>query len=410
MRRKLICICSTAFLASSNVDAQSTVTLYGLIDAGVNYVSNAQVGRNPDGSLAGKSLVSVSDGAARGLGGSRWGLTGTEDLGGGLSALFTLESGFTINNGALSQGGAAFGRQVFIGFSGPFGTVTAGRQYDTQGYFYAPYTPYSIVGVTGALPGDVDGLGHVRRTNNAIKYLSKAYGGFSFGGMYSLGGRAGDFTSSQVWALGASYTSGPFSVGLGYYNARDPNVASFGNNPNQGSSTMNNLGSFGSATATQSNPIYAGYASAHTFEIYSGGLSYKLGNATFALAFSHSAFKSLGDLESGPNPLGYHGTAVFNNGLATASYMFTPALQAGAGFTYTRGGGVNGLGGVRYYQGILGVQYFLSKRTELYAFGVYQDASGTDSLGQPAVANIELMTPSSTSHQFVGRMGVVHRF
>lgn len=400
----------TTFFVTGSAFAQSSVTLYGLIDIGINYVNSAQVGHNADGSLAGRSLVSMSDGNTRGLAGSRWGLKGSEDLGGGLSAIFTIENGFSLNSGTLGQGGAEFGRQAFVGLSTSFGTVTAGRQYDTQADFITPFSPSQIVGISGALPGDIDGLGHTRRTNNAIKYLSTTYHGITFGGMYSLGGRAGDVTASQVWALGASYTANAFSVGVGYYNGRDPNLASFGNNPSSGPATSNNLGSLGSAESAQSNPIYAGYASAHTFEIYSGGASYKMGPTTLALVLSHSAFKALGDLAAGPNPLGYHGTAVFNNGAVTLSYWMTPALQLGGGYTYTRGGGASGRGGATYQEGILGVQYFLSKRTELYFTGVYQAASGTDSIGQPAVANIELVTPSSTSRQFVGRVGIVQRF
>lgn len=399
-----------SLFAASAAQAQSSVTLYGLIDVGINYVNNAQTGRNPDGSLAGKSVVSMSDGGARGITGSRWGLRGTEDLGGGLSAIFTLENGFNINNGTLSQGGAEFGRQVYVGLSSPYGTFTAGRQYDTQADFVAPYSPSLIVGISGSLPGDVDGLGHTRRTNNALKFVSPNWRGFMFGAMYSLGGRAGNFTGSQIWALGASYALNGFSAGVGYYNGRDPNLASFGNNPNSGPATSNNLGSFGSATSPQSNPIYAGYASASTFEIYSAGASYKIDDATLAVSLSHSAFEGLGNTEAGPNPLGYHGTAIFNNAALTVSYFATPALQLGGAYTYTRGGGAGGRGGATWQQGILGVQYFLSKRTELYLFGVYQAASGTDSLGQPAVANIELMTPSSTAHQFVGRAGLVQRF
>jgi predicted porin len=403
-------VASAALLATGNAFAQSTVTLYGLIDVGINYANNAQVGRNANGTLAGKRLISMSDGSARGITGSRWGLRGSEDLGGGLSAIFTIENGFLLNNGTFAQGGAEFGRQAFVGLGTPYGTITAGRQYDPEADFVSQYSPSLIVGISGSLPGDVDGLGHTRRTNNAIKYLSKTYNGITFGGMYSLGGRAGDFTASQVWAFGASYTMNAFSIGVGYYNGRDPNLASFGNNPNSGPATSNNLGSFGSAESAQSNPIYAGYASAHTFEIYSGGASYKIGPATVALAISHSAFKGLGDLQAGPNRLGYHGTAVFNSGAVTVSYLMTPALQLGGAYTYTRGGGVYGQGAATYQQGIMGAQYFLSKRTELYLCGVYQVASGTDSLGQRAVANIELMTPSSTSRQFIGRAGILHRF
>ncbi|MFM0201756.1 porin [Paraburkholderia fungorum] len=398
-------------LAAANAaHAQSSVTLYGLIDTGINYTNSAQTGKGANGALEGKSLVNMTDGSTRGYG-SRWGLKGSEDLGSGLSAIFTIENGFNIANGALGQGGAMFGRQAFVGLrSDTFGTMTFGRQYDSQADFVSNYSPFLVAGISGTTPGDVDGLGHTRRVNNAIKYLSQNYRGLTFGGLYSLGGKAGDFTGGQVWALGMGYEAGGFSVGVGYFNARDPNLSSFGDNPNSGGAGTNNMGSFGSATSPESNPIYAGYASAHTFEIYSAGASYKLGKTTLAASFSHSAFENLGDLEAGPSPFDYSGTAVFNTATATVSYFATSALQIGGGYSYTHGGGAGGNGSATYHQGVFSVQYFLSKRTEVYFYGVYQVASGTDSLGQPAVANIDLMTPSSTNRQFVGRVGIVQRF
>jgi predicted porin len=411
MKKKYLWVGPVVAFAAANAHAQSSVTLYGLIDLGINYINSAQTGRNAGGALNGKSLVSMSDGATRGYGGSRWGLKGSEDLGDGLSAIFTLENGYNIVNGAIAQGGAMFGRQAFVGLSSNrLGTITFGRQYDTQSDFVAYYSPAIIAGISGSVPGDVDGLGHTRRVNNTIKYLSQNYRGLTFGGMYSLGGKAGDFTAGQVWALGANYATGGFSAGVGYFNARDPNLSSFGNSPNNGGPATNNLGSPGSLTTAQSNPIYAGYASAHTYEIYSAGASYKLGPTTFAASFSHSAFDSLGDLSAGPNPFHYSGTAIFNTATATVSYLATPALLIGGAYTYTHGGGAAGNGSATYHQGIFAVQYFLSKRTELYFFGVYQAASGVDSLGQRAIANIELVTPSSTSHQFVGRVGIIQRF
>jgi predicted porin len=399
-----------ALAAVNAAHAQSSVTLYGLLDVGINYTNDAQTGRGTNGALNGRSLVNMTDGATRGYG-SRWGLRGSEELGDGLSAIFTLENGFNPTNGALGQGGAMFGRQAFVGLrSDAYGTVMFGRQYDSQADFVSSYSPFIVAGLSGTTPGDVDGLGHTRRMNNAIKYVSHGYRGLSFGGTYSLGGKAGDFTGSQVWALGANYEAGNFSVGAGYFNARDPNLSSFGVNPNSGGATVNNMGSVGSLTAAQSNPIYAGYASARTLEIYSAGASYKVGKATLAASFSHTAFDNLGDLTAGPNPFDYHGTAVFNTATATVSYAATPAFLIGGGYTYTHGGGAVGNGSATYNQGIVSLQYFFSKRTEVYLYGVYQTASGKDSLGQPTVANIDLMTPSSTNHQFVGRVGIVQRF
>jgi predicted porin len=390
--------------------AQSSVTLYGLIDAGITYLSDAQIRKSPSGQLTGSHQIAFTDGTTRGLGGSRWGLKGSEDLGGGLSAIFTMENGFYINNGALGQGGAMFGRQVYVGLASPRGSITVGRQYDTEADFVSPYTAFMFAGLTGALPGDIDGDAHSRRLNNSIKFKSASYKGLQAGGMYSLGGQSGDFTRSQVWALGASYSLDAFSVGVGYYNARNPNLSAFGNSPISGGPTVNNLGSIGTSTSPESYPIYAGYASAHSFEIYAAGASYVFGPATAAVLVSHAAFENLGDLNSGPNPLQYSGNAIFNSGELTLMYKFTPVLFTGVAYTYTRNGGADGRGGANYQQGLLGVQYLLSKRTELYASAVYQVASGTDSLGQPAVANIELLTASSNNRQLAVRAGIVHRF
>src|ERR1700744_2506519 len=116
-------ILATAVLGSISLSAhaQSSVTLYGLIDAGISYVNNARAGTSHD------NLVKYDDGVASG---SRWGLRGTEDLGGGLKAIFVLESGFNSGNGTLGQGGALFGRQAFVGLARDgVGSVTFGRQY-----------------------------------------------------------------------------------------------------------------------------------------------------------------------------------------------------------------------------------------------------------------------------------------
>src|SRR5690606_10200795 len=96
--------------------AQSSVTIYGVADAGIAYTDNG----NPAG-----EQWSVESGQQSG---SRLGFKGTEDLGGGLSAIFTLESGFNLDNGTSAQGGRLFGRQAWVGLNGGFGTVKLGRQ------------------------------------------------------------------------------------------------------------------------------------------------------------------------------------------------------------------------------------------------------------------------------------------
>lgn len=108
-----------AALASSAAHAQSSVVLYGIIDTGVEYVTN--VGPKKSNSVHMPTLTASLP--------SLWGLRGKEDLGGGLSAVFVLESGFAPSQGTLNQGGRLFGRQAYVGLSGRWGTLTLGRQY-----------------------------------------------------------------------------------------------------------------------------------------------------------------------------------------------------------------------------------------------------------------------------------------
>ena len=180
-------ICTAAALASLSVTAhaQGSVTLYGLIDGSVAYTTNQGGGKT----------WAMGSGATRG---SRVGFVGSEDLGGGTRAIFRLENGFDVTDGSLGQGGLMFGRQAYVGLSSSYGMVTLGRQYD------------SVVDYTGALevgsqwgsfyaahPGDLDNLNNTNRVNNAIKYTSKNLSGETFGGLYSLGGVAGNFTTNS---------------------------------------------------------------------------------------------------------------------------------------------------------------------------------------------------------------------
>jgi predicted porin len=114
--KKMILAAALAAAFSSAAYAQTNVTMYGIVDAGIAYKKNG----NPAG-----NTVSMESGQQSG---SRLGFKGREDLGGGLAAIFTLESGFNIDDGKLGQGGRLFGRQAWVGMSGGFGSVKLGRQ------------------------------------------------------------------------------------------------------------------------------------------------------------------------------------------------------------------------------------------------------------------------------------------
>ncbi|WP_109479365.1 porin [Paraburkholderia sp. C35] len=388
-------------MVSSQACAQSSVTIYGIVDDGFGWTSNS----------GGHSLYGMSSGVIQA---SRWGFRGTDDLGGGLRALFVLENGFDLNSGSLAQKnrgstqGLMFGRQAYVGISSNYGSVFLGRQYDSVVDYVGPFeSGTQWAGYIGAHPGDLDNMNNAYRVNNAIKYTSRSYGGFTFGGLYSLGGVAGDISRNQVWSAGARYANGPLSLGVGYLNARNPNIGYFGDN--------------GASTATTSSgnyissPVYSGYASAHTYQVVAAGAAYQVGAATLGATYSNIQFGNLGDTAtSAPNPRGYSGNATFNNVEVNFKYQLTAALLVGAAFDYTKGSGVDSASGenpgAKYYQSALGVDYFLSKRTDVYLIGIYQKASGTDSTGAPAVASINNLTPSTSDRQSTVRIGLRHKF
>ena len=396
MKKSLLALAALGAFAGV-AHAQSSVTLYGIVDVGMTFNNNAGAGSKVPG---GYQQYAMSSGVMQG---SRFGLRGTEDLGGGLKALFVLENGFDVTNGKLGQGGLMFGRQAYVGLSSQFGTVTLGRQYDSVVDYVGPLeSGDQWGGYLGAHPGDIDNFNNAYRTNNTVKFTSANYGGLTFGGTYSLGGQAGNFTGNQIWSLGAGYNNGPLVLGVGYLNARTP-AASGGLFNNSGTTTL--------AAAAVTNPIYGGFTSANTYQVIGAGGAYTFGAATIGLTYSNIRFANLGKTFASPAA---GQSATFNNGEINFKYQLTPALLVGAAYDYTRGAEINGADRAQYHQGSVGVDYFLSKRTDVYVIGVYQHALG-ETLSQTgatvdATAGINGLTGSTTSNQIAARVGIRHKF
>lgn len=193
MNKTLIVAAAAASFATV-AHAQSSVTLYGVLDAGIAYQSN----------VSGKSLWQMHSG---GIDQSRFGLRGSEDLGGGLKAIFTLESGFNLGNGKFANNNGMFNRQAFVGLSSNYGTVTLGRQYDSVIDYLAPLTATGSWGGTYfAHVGNVDNLstngGYA--ANNTVKFTSANYAGLQFGGTYSFSNNT-NFGNNRAYSGGVSY-------------------------------------------------------------------------------------------------------------------------------------------------------------------------------------------------------------
>src|SRR5262249_20158426 len=161
MKRGLYFIACSGVFAAQIAHAQSSVTLYGLLDAGLQYTNNVGNG----GSLFRETTGNIK--------GSRFRMRGKEEMGRGLGGVFGLYGGFNINNGKSAQDGRLFGRQAFVGLaSKEYGTVSLGRQYDALTDTLIPLSATSInFGDTAfAHPFDNDDMIHSYRLSNTAKY------------------------------------------------------------------------------------------------------------------------------------------------------------------------------------------------------------------------------------------------
>ena len=178
MKKAHLLAATLALAAASGAQAQAqgtgSVTIYGLLDAAVEHLSNT----GPTGG----GLTRFPD-LAGALAPSRLGFRGVEDLGGGLSAIFTLEEGIAVDSGNINQGGRAFGRQAFVGLKGGWGELTAGRVYTMLGGSLADV---DVLGPGQTGLGSLDPYLPNARSDNALSYRG-TFGGFSLGATYSLG-------------------------------------------------------------------------------------------------------------------------------------------------------------------------------------------------------------------------------
>jgi len=170
--RRIALAAATCALASGAASAQS-VTLYGLVDTGIEYVSHANTNGN------GLTRIPSVTGTLP----SRWGLRGAEDLGNGVKAVFTLESGFNTDTGTSGQGGRLFGRQAWVGLASDYGTVTLGRQYSMV---FLSMLDADLLGPSQYAIGSLDAYIPNARTDNTIAYKG-TFNGLTLGATYSFG-------------------------------------------------------------------------------------------------------------------------------------------------------------------------------------------------------------------------------
>ena len=293
MKKSLVAL---AVLAATGAYAQSSVTLFGIVEAttdiGYNRTQDSTTTTNTF-NAAGNGLLStvstlsqtqkngarIQDGSDQGTGSSRIGFRGTEDLGGGLKANFLLEMGLRIDDGCTTlsaaggcdngggsgnSGGSTFGRNAWGGLSGAFGEVRLGRQvlgsFGVQGNSGASGASNGLYDATTASLIPMGGI----RFSNAIRYLSPNFAGFTGSLMLAApetSGAGGAFgptsttavsTTGVVTTFGASrrtaidlaleYANGPAYVGFGYNKRDTGNIGTSSIPVAAGTTAQNNTG------------------------------------------------------------------------------------------------------------------------------------------------------------------------
>lgn len=360
-------------VAVGSAHAQSSVTLYGIIDAGFTYINNQ----------GGERLIEFQDGANYG---SRIGFKGSEDLGGGMKAIFQLENGFSLGTGQLRNNGALFGRQAFVGLSSNYGTVTMGNQYD----FVADYiTPFNLNGYASVYAGHMGNLDRISEVElqNSVKYRSPSIGGFTFGGMWSFGNVAGNFNKDSAWSVGAGYRHGGLSAAAIYERLYDVAIypyAQFG------------VSQFLGQTVATRNPdgtvndLY--YSSPFVVDRqteFGIGASYEIDKLMLAANFTST------NLRSGSN------SDTMNVYEVGAMYFLRPDIALLGGYQYTTWANTH------WHQPTFGAQYYISKRTSLYFNVSYLHAQAGIDANQGAGF---YALPSNTNTQITSRIAMVHKF
>ena len=179
--------------ASGGALAQSSVTMYGVADAGLVFDKDA----------AGDRLNRVASGVASG---SRIGFKGKEDLGGGLAATFVLESGFNIDTGTSGQGGRLFGRQAYVGLTGSAGAVTLGRQYSPYYLALRDVADPFVIGLAGTASNI---MATNYRVDNMVQYTTPTWSKLSADLAYGFGEVAGDNAKTAAWAAPCITSTAP---------------------------------------------------------------------------------------------------------------------------------------------------------------------------------------------------------
>lgn len=380
--RRGICGAAVALFAGGAA-AQSSVTLYGVVDVFGQFLDNG-----------GNHSFSERSG---GNTGSMFGLKGSEDLGNGLKAIFDVENGFNVNNGGFfAVNNDMFYRQSWVGLSNDkYGSVTMGRQYQPTFWIVYPTDPFRGNEVlsplsAGVLAVDTKTLATqsvTGRTSNSILYKSPNLGGIQFYGMYGFAASQTLAASGVTQNAGNTLDLAMSYSGYGLYAA-----------------LAYQYQHAGTETGIPTPPAYVKLLGS-TFtmnlvdtEHYTAALGYRIGIVN--LQFNYGYNKP-------------HDAAAHSLAAAFDAANSNSLIEAGATIQATAADVVEIAGIARDVRGAhdntegveLGLDHSLSKRTVLYARAGYMKNNGVAQMSWPGIS-----VTSADAKQILGVIGMTHRF
>ena len=358
MKKSLFALAVLGAFAGA-AQAQSSVTLYGNIDASMGYIGNG--GTDPQATTntsfskfsdrpnAGSCTLCYIDGS---IATSLWGMRGVEDLGGGLRATFDLQGDLSSNNGGNNTNGM-FRRGANVALGGSFGTVTLGLQANPLANANSTLMP--VMGNSVTQNRNVIGMATGDFIKNAVSYTSPTMlGGLVARITYGASNQVEDMSGGSIYAGSLAYTSGNLSL-TAAYNHQEPAANS-------------------AFTATNSSNGYLSSANTGLNKVtgYLAGIKYKFGNFTVGYGFTHGEFSTYA-ASTGTSANTVSNKANANTNMFGIGYQATPAILLGLNYLINTADSsmLNGQ-----------VRYALSKRTTTYVQGTYaMNGSGSSSNG-----------------------------
>ncbi|WP_206997152.1 porin [Trinickia mobilis] len=407
MKKQVIATAILSALAGvAHADDGNSVTLYGILDVAVGTVEHNPNGSptfaptvNPVNKVSTAFNHSVTGMFNGGISDSRWGIKGTEDLGGGLHAFFDLESGINVPSGDLNNAAASiagsknttgaasaldgqlFNRGAYVGLRHDvYGSVELGRTPTIGLDTISNYDPvfaaqlFSPLGFSGSY--SAGGITEGSRTDNNIKYQNHI-GDFNVGLSYSFGGVAGNFGEGSTWGANIGYEAHQFGIQAVYYSARDAvhSGALTGVNPVGSTLIGQNVGAL---TVANDNDVLV-------------AAKYSFGALTVKGGYEHYELKPPTDPAAANAAYDYYGySGTLSNTVYTTKsnvyffggdYEFTPEFDVAAGFYDTQTVQTTGVAGGNQLQYSILADYHLSRRTDVYAGYMFSKYNGAAFIG-----------------------------